>query len=121
MAQRYFNLVLDPKSAKGQAELARGLISTLDLYECFHIIRRQSTWAEETPRVALSSSSDSKAEVRDEKQADLYGPAVEPPPSGAGTDGAGSVAVSCTSSRSSRNAVGQRGTRCSPFAMAAAD
>ena len=73
MAQRYFNLVLDPKSAEGQAELARGLISTLDVYECFHLIRRQSNWAEETRRVALSDKEESDASDDDTVK--------EPPPS----------------------------------------
>ena len=40
-AHRYYNLVLDPKSARGKAELERGLISTLDVYESFHLVRRQ--------------------------------------------------------------------------------
>ena len=42
MAARYFNLVqAEPTSAKHRAEVARGLISTLDVYESFHLITRQ--------------------------------------------------------------------------------
>ena len=86
-----------------------------------NLIAETPALRKKTNSIQEDDEGDRKTEVRDEKQADLHGPAVEPPPSGAGADGAGSVAVSCTSSRSSRNAVGRRGTRCSPFAMAAAD
>ena len=44
-AIRYFNLVLDPKSARGCAEVERGLIPTLDIYESFHLVWKQSTQA----------------------------------------------------------------------------
>ena len=72
-ARRYFSLVLDPRSPKGKAEHARGLISTLDLYECFHLIRRQSNWAPETPRVALSEEEESSDTSDDDT-------VKEPPP-----------------------------------------
>ena len=69
MAYRYFNLVLDPKSARGQAEVERGLISTLDVYESFHLVRGQSTWAAEDRRVELAEDhgDEEKAEVEEDK------------------------------------------------------
>ena len=42
MAQRYYHLVqLDASSAKHRAEVERGLISALDVYDAFHFITRQ--------------------------------------------------------------------------------
>ena len=56
MAARYFNLVqAEPTSAKHRDEVARGLISTLDVYKSFHLIVRQPTWAAEDERVKLSN------------------------------------------------------------------
>ena len=55
MASRYYHLVkVKATSAKHRAEVARGLISTLDVYEAFHYITRQSGWAAEDERVKLS-------------------------------------------------------------------
>ena len=76
-ARRYYNMIMDPRSAKGKAEHERGLISTLDLYECFHLIRRQSNWAEETPRVALSEEEESSDTSDDDTEKE---PPPPPPP-----------------------------------------
>jgi hypothetical protein len=44
-AIKYFNIVLDQKTARGRAEAAKnGLVETLDIYKSFHSIQRQTTW-----------------------------------------------------------------------------
>ena len=46
MANRYFSLVqAEQTSARHRAEIERGLISTLDIYESFNMIQRQPAWA----------------------------------------------------------------------------
>ena len=46
MAHRYFSLVqAEETSARHSAEIERGLISTLDIYESFNMIQRQPAWA----------------------------------------------------------------------------
>ena len=54
MASRFYHLVqADPTTAKHCAEVARGLISTLDVYEAFHFITRQPGWAAKDERRCL--------------------------------------------------------------------
>ena len=74
MSYRYFNLVLEPKSARGKAELEHSLISTLDAYESFHlpVVRRQSRWAEEDRRVELAEDLETEEEPETAKD--------DPPP-----------------------------------------
>ena len=64
---RYFNLVLNPNSTWGRAEAVRGLISTLDVYESFHLIRKQPTWAAEDGRVKLSGEDCGDEEDEEDK------------------------------------------------------
>ena len=44
MAPRYFNLVLaDQTKERVSTDVAWGLISTLDIYESFHLVQKQSS------------------------------------------------------------------------------
>ena len=55
MAYRYFYLVIAEKTNdKHIAEVARGLLSTLEVYESFHLVWRQTDWAKLDERVELS-------------------------------------------------------------------
>ena len=65
MACRYFHLVLAEQTKdRHRAEVARGLISTLEVYESFHSRLRQPTWAAEDERVKLSDEEGGKEEIR---------------------------------------------------------
>ena len=64
MAQRYYHLVqLDDISAKHRAEVERGLISALDVYDAFHLITRQPGWGKVDERVMLSDDEEEDDEV----------------------------------------------------------
>ena len=68
MASRYFNLVqTEQTSAKNRAKVARGLISTLDVYESFHLITRQQGWAAEDERVKLSEEEEEEEKEKEDK------------------------------------------------------
>ena len=63
-AQRYYHLVqLDDTSAKHRAEVERGLISGLDVYDAFHLITRQPGWGKVDERVMLSDDEEEDEEV----------------------------------------------------------
>ena len=45
-AKEYFHLVLAPDKARGRAKAAKHrLLNELDLYESFHLILKQTSWA----------------------------------------------------------------------------
>ena len=55
MAFRYYYLVLaETTKEKHVADVAQGLLSTLDVYESFHLVQMQSAWADLDERVELS-------------------------------------------------------------------
>ena len=67
-AIKYFNLVLDPNSAKGSADAAaHGLIETLDIYESFHLIRKQTSWAAKDDRVELAEEGGGEEDKEDKQ------------------------------------------------------
>ena len=54
MALRYYNLILTERTKDWHiAEFDRGLLSTLDVYESFHQVGRQTDWAKLAERVEL--------------------------------------------------------------------
>ena len=68
MTSRYYHLVhADPTTEKHRAEVACGLISTLDVYESFHLILKQPTWAAEDERVKLSDEEGGEEEDEGDK------------------------------------------------------
>jgi hypothetical protein len=79
-AWRYFSLVMDPLSAKGRAEEAQhGVVASLDIYESFHMVQRQTSWGNKDPRVPFSKYAalevaEDEDEDEDEKEK------AEPPP-----------------------------------------
>ncbi len=45
-AWRYYHLVRNPYSTKGKAASAQhGVVAAMDIYESFHLVQRNSTWA----------------------------------------------------------------------------
>ena len=55
MAYRYYYLIIAEKTKdKDLAEVARGLLSTLEVYESFHLDGWQTDWAKLDARVELS-------------------------------------------------------------------
>ncbi len=58
----YYNLVVDPLSANGKAESAKfGVVKALDIYESFHMVSRQTSWAVKDPRVPFRKYADGAA------------------------------------------------------------
>ena len=71
MAQRYYHLVqLDASSAKHRAEVERGLISALDVYDAFHFITRQPGMGAKDERVMLSDDEEEDEEVEEDEEED---------------------------------------------------
>ena len=55
MAFRYYYLVLaETTKEKHVADVAQGLLSTLDVYESFHLVQKQTDWARLAERVEFS-------------------------------------------------------------------
>ncbi len=73
-AWRYFSLVMDPHSAKGRAEVAQhGVVASLDIYESFHMVQRQTSSGNKDPRVPFSKFAapevaEDEEEDEDEKE-----------------------------------------------------
>ena len=71
MSLRYYNLILTERTKDRHiAEVDWGLLSTLDVYESFHQVGRQTDWAKLDERVALSV----------DEGAEVTSPRKDPPP-----------------------------------------
>ena len=71
MAYRYYYLILaQTDKEKHVAEVARGLLSTLDVYKSFHSVGKQTDWAKLEERVEFS----------DEEGEEVTSPRKNPPP-----------------------------------------
>ena len=54
MANRYYSLIIaETTSARHRAEIERGLVSAMEVYESFHLIKRQTNWGLDDERVKL--------------------------------------------------------------------
>ena len=59
--QDYHLVQLDASSARHSAEVERGLISALDVYDAFHFITRQPGWGAKDERVMISDDEEDSA------------------------------------------------------------
>ena len=59
MTSRYYSLIIaEQTSARHRAEIERGLVSAMEVYESFHLIRRQTTWVLDDERVKLDEEEE---------------------------------------------------------------